>query len=68
MSDISYAWYMKKSLAICNRPAIDVAQDANQTSLLLLHHALGDRGCIMRLKTDIIAAYNAEVAKNVEPV
>ena len=64
MTNISYAWYMRKSLAICSRPAIDVAKDANPAGLQKICHALGSRDSVETLRDEIINAYNAEVEKN----
>ena len=64
MTNISYAWYMRKSLAICSRPAIDVANDKNQAGLQKICHALGGRDSVDTLRREIISAYNAEMEHN----
>ena len=63
MDKISYAWYMRKSLAICSRPAIDVANDKDSSGLRKICHALGSRDGIEALRKEIIDAFNAERAK-----
>lgn len=68
MLNVSYAWYMRKSLAICARPAIDVARDTNKDDLIKLRNSLGGRTSADALANEIENAFHEEESKYAKTV